>query len=162
MDIQGMRELIQLIKEAESIQDEGARKIIIARILDESTPEEGATHAVGGEMTKINGFTPRDLSNGSTGPAPRSVARGGRTKGSHNPNSRRNKVLNVVKELASHAKPVSAADLNGLVDGTAGGDIASDLSRLYIEGQLKRVKAFDQDAGGTSRSLYKYYCKEDG
>lgn len=66
-------------------------------------------------------------------------------------------VLQLVAQLATHDKPVSVADLEGLLEGVTNSQIGGALGHLYSKKLIHRVKVIDKDRLGNVRELYKYY-----
>lgn len=141
--MQELHEMVKLLREADALTDADVRKRVQHLILESaSVPAQTLEVAI----IPPARFNPIALPvNGAT-----------HKKAKRGP-SQSTKVLEVLKVLATREKPLSGADLSGMVEGVPDESLPRALSDLYRDKKVYRIQVFDQNIRGNHQTLYKYY-----
>ena len=154
---EGLRQTLELLKEAEALQDADIRakmqRLIITAMME--VPSAPAVDGLAQARTAAAAATPAPAIEPPFGYVEQRVVQ------QPAPGTMRARVLETVAILGSKETPVAAVELEQeLPDMVEGGKISKTLSQLWGNGLLRRVQRDEVARDGYTRGTYKYYVPE--
>lgn len=173
--LEELREALKMLGDAESIKDESVRKRLQHAILDAvEAPRRHDQDSIVISDPLRSFFGPPYYSS-SADPQIASIQNvpqhrhqrtlvNGLPRVEHRtPEGRKAKyrrVYEAVEQLATRDAPLSATDLEDIVDSDLKVGLAKDLSRMHSRGYLRRVQVACEDRSGRKVNIFKYYVDQ--